>query len=89
VAQLAGVPAAVIADARRYLEALESQRDHERAGKDGARGRARAVRRGAAQRPEDKVLQALRAQLQELDPDQLTPKAALETLYRLRALLGE
>ena len=91
VAQLAGVPAAVIADARRYLEALESQRDRERAGKDGAaaQGELALFAAAAGPGPEDKVLQALRAQLQELDPDQLTPKAALEMLYRLRALLGE
>jgi len=91
VAQLAGVPAAVIADARRYLEALESQRDRERAGKDGAaaQGELALFAAAAGPRPEDKVLLALRAQLQELDPDQLTPRAALEMIYRLRALLGE
>jgi DNA mismatch repair protein MutS len=91
VAQLAGVPPAVIADARRYLEALESQRDRERAGKDGVAAQGELALFGAAAepRPEDKVLQALRAQLQGLDPDQLTPRAALEMLYRLRALLGE
>src|SRR5204862_6824513 len=35
VAQLAGVAAGVIGEARRYLEALESQRDRARASADG------------------------------------------------------
>ena len=90
VAQLAGVPLAVIGAARRYLEALESERDRQRSSGNG-RGAPqeelplfvtagpRASRAGTA------LLEALRA----IDPDELTPKAALEALYDLRRLLDE
>jgi DNA mismatch repair protein MutS len=89
VAQLAGVPRAVIANARTYLEALESQRDRRHA---GAHGRDAAMQSElplfgaggtAAAPPPD----AVRAALATLDPDELSPKAALEALYRLRRLL--
>jgi DNA mismatch repair protein MutS len=85
VAQLAGVPRAVIANARTYLEALESQRDRRPA---GAHGRDAAVQSELplfAVPPPD----AVRAALATLDPDALSPKAALEALYRLRQLLDE
>ena len=98
VAQLAGVPLAVIGEARRYLEHLEAERDRHRASAaaagDGAAGAQaelplfsgaalRASAAGAA--PAD----ALREALAALDPDELTPKAALEALYALRRLLDE
>lgn len=98
VAQLAGVPLAVIGEARRYLEHLEAERDRHRASAaaagDGAAGAQaelplfsgaalRASAAGAA--PAD----ALREALAALDPDQLTPRAALEALYALRRLLDE
>ena len=85
VAQLAGVPLPVIAAARRYLEALETERDRERTAGNGAAAAAQselplfAAHAGAADR--------LRAALSEIDPDQMTPRAALEELYRLRRLL--
>lgn len=86
VAELAGVPREVIGQARRYLEQLESQRD------TGGRG----GRRNAGARQEELPLfasppaapDAIRAALAAVNPDELTPKAALETLYRLRKLLG-
>jgi DNA mismatch repair protein MutS len=92
VAQLAGVPLSVISEARRYLEALESQRDRERASADG-RDRAAAqtelplfaTATDAPARPA--VVDEIRAVLEGLDPDELSPKAALEVLYRLRRLL--
>jgi DNA mismatch repair protein MutS len=87
VAQLAGVPADVIAQARRYLEQLESQRDT----KEGRPPRARSARQEelplfspASINPPDEI----RLALQAINPDELTPKAALETLYRLRKLLS-
>jgi DNA mismatch repair protein MutS len=92
VAQLAGVPLSVIAEARRYLEALESQRDRERAsanGRDGPAAQtelplfATATEAPARTAAEDEF----RAALASLDPDELSPKAALEVLYRLRRLL--
>ena len=87
VAQLAGVPREVIGQARRYLEALESQRDQ----REGAEGAGRA---GHAQKelplfapPEPPPADPLREALAALDPDELTPRAALDALYRLRRLL--
>jgi len=32
---------------------------------------------------------ALNRELQQLNPDELTPRAALEALYRLKGLFGE
>ncbi len=89
VAQLAGVPRDVIGQARRYLEALESQRDRldgaDRDARDGKRAQKELPLFTAAppQAPPDPVHEALTA----LDPDEMTPKAALEALYRLRRLL--
>jgi DNA mismatch repair protein MutS len=88
VAQLAGVPAGVIGEARRYLEQLEAERDRQRALTGGGRQPqlplfAGAPAAAAPAAPPD----AVRAALARLDPDELTPKAALEALYALRRLL--
>jgi DNA mismatch repair protein MutS len=96
VAQLAGVPVGVIAQARGYLEHLEAQRDqpltaaHETAASQGQLPLLAAVsptsaRRAVTTTQEDAVRTALRS----LDPDELSPKAALEALYALRRLLKE
>jgi len=84
VAQLAGVPGEVIREARRYLEHLESERDRQRA--TGAHRDAQSAQTELPlfQAPRDE----LRALLSEVDPDQLSPKAALDILYRLKTLLG-
>ena len=86
VAQLAGVPVGVIGEARRYLEHLESQRESQRAA--AAEGSASAAQAElplfAAPRPD-----ALRETLQAINPDELSPKAALAALYTLRRLLDE
>ena len=79
VAQLAGVPAEVIRRAREYLQALESQRDR----------RLPSALQAALplfETPAPAAAEIIRA-LQALDPDELSPKAALEALYRLRQLL--
>jgi DNA mismatch repair protein MutS len=88
VAALAGVPVEVITQARRYLEQLESQRDSPKA----------AGRRQTRSPQEELPLfgepapvtlpDAVRTALAALNPDELTPKAALEALYRLRKLLA-
>ena len=94
VAQLAGVPVSVIGEARRYLEHLESERDRRQGAAtagDGAAGRAQLPLFRDALHPAqadprarpDRVREALAA----LDPDHLSPKAALEALYTLRRLL--
>ena len=83
VAQLAGVPREVIAQARQYLEALEAQRE---AHEPLAQPQRELPLFAAAPPP---LPDRLHAALEALDPDELTPKAALEALYRLRQLLRE
>jgi DNA mismatch repair protein MutS len=93
VAQLAGVPREVIARAREFLAALEAERDRRPA--RGAQGElplfadrtaADTTMDGGAESEPDRSA-ALLAAVEALDPDGLTPKAALEELYRLRALI--
>jgi DNA mismatch repair protein MutS len=87
VAALAGVPRAVIAHARQLLRQLEAGHTADRAQLDlfaapaepGVGGSADASDEGGAPDP-------LRERLQGVEPDQLTPRAALELLYELRAL---
>ncbi|MEE9142813.1 MAG: DNA mismatch repair protein MutS [Gammaproteobacteria bacterium] len=74
VAQLAGVPRSVIKRARSYLEALERRRD------------ASVPQDPSAQTdlfltpPPHPAVDALK----EIDPDSLSPRAALEALYELK-----
>ena len=86
VAQLAGVPREVIARARQYLVGLEHQRDRRRPPTP-----QRELPLGVPAEPEpsaaDHAALALVAAVTALNPDELSPKAALETLYRLRGLL--
>jgi DNA mismatch repair protein MutS len=81
VAQLAGVPREVIAQARRYLETLESQRDRRRPASTQTE-----LPLFSAPEP-DPVARELKSALEALDPDSLSPKAALDALYALRKLL--
>ena len=84
VAQLAGVPREVIARARQFLLGLENQRDRQRP--PSPQGELPLL--DPPQAPaRDETAQALRAALAQINPDELSPKAALEALYRLRALL--
>jgi DNA mismatch repair protein MutS len=86
VAQLAGVPREVIVRARQYLVGLENQRDRKRpASPQGELPLMPAPDPIAS--PEDEAARALAAALADINPDDLSPKAALEALYRLRALL--
>jgi DNA mismatch repair protein MutS len=98
VAQLAGVPREVIAAAREYLGALESGAAHTAPGEaaiPAPRGRRTAQRTPQAQLPlepppplpVDPRLQELEAALRAVSVDDLTPRAALDLIYRLRALL--
>jgi DNA mismatch repair protein MutS len=96
VAQLAGVPREVIAAAREYLVALESSaaRAHASAPAEPPRGRRAAPQTPQAQLPleppapppVDPRLQEIEAALRAVDADDLTPRAALDLVYRLRAL---
>lgn len=86
VAELAGVPRDVIAQARRYLEHLEAQRDaHEPIG--GGNARCRQAELPLFPSPPAAPPDEIRVALEAINPDELTPKEALETLYRLRKLL--
>ena len=76
VAQLAGVPRSVIQQAKKKLQALEQQAYQQYAP-------AKLQGDLFASVVEDEPAAVLR--LRAIDPDQLTPKEALEVLYQLRA----
>jgi DNA mismatch repair protein MutS len=81
VARLAGMPPALVRQARATLEALEA---HQRAG-DAQVDLFAAPPAAPAAAPPSEAEEALRA----LDPDTLTPREALDALYRLKSLLKE
>jgi DNA mismatch repair protein MutS len=78
VAALAGVPKPVIRQARKYLELLE----------DSAVMRGNQSDLFVATRPveEEPATDPLREALGKITPDELTPREALELLYRLKKL---
>ncbi len=86
VAQLAGVPREVIAKARSYLDALESGRATVGNGGRQAELPLFAADAAAAATAIDATANKLTLELQELDPDALTPRQALDALYRLKKL---
>jgi DNA mismatch repair protein MutS len=80
VARLAGVPASVVQQARHILAELESQSQHTQQQIDLFAPAPASAAREPALHP---ALQMLA----ELDPDAMSPREALDALYRLRALL--
>jgi DNA mismatch repair protein MutS len=79
VAALAGVPKAVIRQARKYLTMLEES--------SLARGGQSDLFAGAGKEPEpEPAADPLREALEKINPDELTPREALELLYRLKKL---
>jgi DNA mismatch repair protein MutS len=80
VAALAGLPRPVIADARKTLAALERGA---RAGDRAPAPPEPSPQLGLFTAPPSRIDEALR----EIDPDALSPREALEALYRLRLLL--
>jgi DNA mismatch repair protein MutS len=99
VAQLAGVPREVVAAAREYLAALEkggTAQGDAPTHNPRSRGRAAAAHTPQAQLPleppaappPDPRLLELEAALKAVSVDDLTPRAALDLVYKLRALLG-
>jgi DNA mismatch repair protein MutS len=79
VARLAGMPQAVLRNARAALESLEAQQ---------AARRAQIDLFAAAPAVADATPSAVEEALQRLDPDMLSPKEALQALYELKSLLG-
>ena len=77
VAALAGVPKAVIRRARNYLETLESMQS---AHADSPQGQLALTMASPNTEPD-----ALRELLDSVDPDTLSPREALELLYRLKS----
>ncbi|MGV8804462.1 MAG: DNA mismatch repair protein MutS [Polaromonas sp.] len=77
VARLAGVPAAVVHHARHALHALESQQNESQAQVDLFAAPPDAAPAQAS---------ALESALNAIDPDVLSPREALEALYRLKKL---
>jgi DNA mismatch repair protein MutS len=97
VAQLAGVPAAVIRAARKHLSALESQSMQPTPQFDlfstpsfmdttVETEEAHDERTPPATVEPDPLAQALWQSLDGIDPDALTPRQALDALYQLKAL---
>jgi DNA mismatch repair protein MutS len=81
VAALAGIPKAVTTQARRYLMELERERDALRR-HDSAQAELPLV----VSPPPAAVPSAALAALRAVDPDSLSPREALDLVFRLRAL---
>jgi DNA mismatch repair protein MutS len=86
VAKLAGLPPPVLARARDVLKRLESGRE-----KTGgiAAGLDDLPLFAATAQAEEAQCDAIRAEVEALDVDALTPRDALEVLYRLKAMARE
>ena len=78
VARLAGVPASVVDRARKYLAELEQHSTQQRAQRTAQQELAFAV--------EQPAKDELRSALDALQPDEMTPKQALESLYELKRI---
>jgi DNA mismatch repair protein MutS len=79
VAALAGVPNKVIAAARKYLHRLERQA----AQAHGPRPQQELMLEFAAEPVESPAM----TELERINPDELTPKEALDALYRLKGMV--
>ncbi|MGK0271532.1 MAG: DNA mismatch repair protein MutS [Cocleimonas sp.] len=86
VAQLAGVPKNVIAQARKKLHQLEQD-----AREAAQQGQTLSLNLGFAEEEIviDENAEEIKQALIDLDPDDLSPKQALEQLYSLKSLLND
>lgn len=80
VARLAGVPRPVVSEARRYLEELERR--------DQAHRPAQAQQQLDLAPPRDPAESAIMTTLAGVDPDSLSPREALDLIFRLRSMLS-
>jgi DNA mismatch repair protein MutS len=78
VAGLAGVPRPVIRQAKKYLQLLEDA--------SLARGNQEDLFSTKVQQEPEPAVDPLREELQKVNPDELSPREALELLYRLKRL---
>jgi DNA mismatch repair protein MutS len=78
VAGLAGVPRPVIRQAKKYLQLLEDA--------SLARGNQEDLFSTKVQEEPEPAVDPLREELQKVNPDELSPREALELLYRLKRL---
>jgi DNA mismatch repair protein MutS len=85
VAALAGIPKSVTTQARRYLTELERERDALRSF-NSPQGELALFARPSAPGPAAQAASAALAALRAIDPDSLSPKAALDLVFRLRQL---
>ena len=78
VAGLAGVPRPVIRQAKKYLRLLEDA--------SLARGNQEDLFSTKIHEEPEPAVDPLREELQKVNPDELSPREALELLYRLKRL---
>lgn len=83
VAQRAGIPLSVIRHAKRELERLEDQSSPQ------MDLFAETEREDESRNDDYLELQALKSAITELDPDSMSPRDALDALYKLRNLFGQ
>ena len=88
VAALAGVPQSIIRRARKRLAELEQAAHRHRAQDDRQLSLFMAFEEQPSVPADCRDTPLIQA-LEKLDPDQLTPRQALEELYRLKSLLAE
>ncbi len=81
VAQLAGVPKNVISQARKKLHQLELD-----ARQAPQHGQTMSLDLGFTEEI-DETAEEVKSALEQIDPDELTPKQALDALYQLKAIL--
>ena len=77
VVRLAGMPAAVVNQARHTLESLESQ---------ATQSDTQVDLFAAPPVPENVTVSAVEQALQAVNPDALSPREALDALYQLKAV---
>lgn len=82
VAQLAGVPRAIIQRAKQKLQQLENK-----AKPVAIVGETLPLALSMPTPPVDEVAESLKQALVAIDPDELTPRKALDVLYQLKKLL--
>lgn len=90
VAQLAGVPQSVIRAARKHLAALEAHSVQPSSQFDLFASAVNDVPQAEREEPEkDNAVTEIMEAITSIDPDALSPREALEALYRLKSLADQ